>query len=223
MGVKILFGNFGEDSAAVSERAVLVDSVTNIAFGPVLDGEEHAERLIEACAVLNTDPRKWDADDLVALARATALVALTSEAHLDHELDASQLHYLLECLADRVDVGLVVLSSEQPTILTVDLSPWVGKASCALYGPIMGDAPVTDAFMQRRGDRAGESRMVRAPLREVRQASIVVGPHKGRTVVYTAFGGPVAPREPWDPSLDDSGRAESEAFWAEHALATGAA
>jgi len=38
-------------------------------------------------------------------------------------------------------------------------------------------------------------------------------------VLYTAYGGPVAPREPFDRSLDEEAKAESEKFWAEHALA----
>jgi hypothetical protein len=41
-------------------------------------------------------------------------------------------------------------------------------------------------------------------------------------ILYTAFGGPAAPREPGDPSLDgnEAGLAESKAFWAEHALSS---
>lgn len=36
---------------------------------------------------------------------------------------------------------------------------------------------------------------------------------------YTAFGGPLAPKEPGDPTLKPEERAKSEAFWREHALA----
>ncbi len=50
------------------------------------------------------------------------------------------------------------------------------------------------------------------------ELTVVVGPHDGGPVVYTAYWGEPAPREPGDPSLDDAGRAESEEFWAEHAL-----
>lgn len=35
---------------------------------------------------------------------------------------------------------------------------------------------------------------------------------------FTAFWGELAPKEPTDPSLKDSEKAESEAFWACHAL-----
>lgn len=40
----------------------------------------------------------------------------------------------------------------------------------------------------------------------------------GKHTMFTAFYGPSAPKEPWDPSLSDEGRAESEAFWRTHAL-----
>jgi hypothetical protein len=38
-------------------------------------------------------------------------------------------------------------------------------------------------------------------------------------VLYTAYGGKCAPREPGDTSLNDEQRLESQAFWSEHALA----
>jgi hypothetical protein len=37
-------------------------------------------------------------------------------------------------------------------------------------------------------------------------------------MLYTAFGGPLAPKEPGDPTLKDSEREESEKFWSQHAL-----
>lgn len=40
----------------------------------------------------------------------------------------------------------------------------------------------------------------------------------GLVTIFTAFPGKMAPKEPTDPSLKDSDRAESEAFWATHAL-----
>jgi hypothetical protein len=41
-------------------------------------------------------------------------------------------------------------------------------------------------------------------------------------VLYTAYGGPQAPREPGDPAIKDfAEQAASEIFWSEHALAFG--
>ena len=38
--------------------------------------------------------------------------------------------------------------------------------------------------------------------------------------LYTCYGGPCAPREPGDTSLSDEERAESLAFWLQHALSS---
>lgn len=94
----------------------------------------------------------------------------------------------------------------------------------ALYGPAAGDQPVTDAFakMQTRGDRPQPSRMVQRPSRPSNTMTVIGKVNEDGTVeVYTAYGGPLAPREPGDPSLSPEEKAESEKFWAEHALATG--
>ena len=52
--------------------------------------------------------------------------------------------------------------------------------------------------------------------------TVVAGPHDGHPcVLYTAYGGPIAPREPWDPALTDTlgiDLAASLTFWREHAL-----
>ena len=38
-------------------------------------------------------------------------------------------------------------------------------------------------------------------------------------MLFTAFGGPLAPREPGDPDMTDAKEiAESKKFWSEHAL-----
>ena len=74
-----------------------------------------------------------------------------------------------------------------------------------------------------RGSRKWPSRVVSAPMRPVRTVSVIAGPddHGNACVLYTAFGGPTTPREPGDTSMNDEQVAESKAFWAQHALATG--
>lgn len=58
--------------------------------------------------------------------------------------------------------------------------------------------------------------MARAP-RQVRTVTVIAGPHDGQPcVLFTAFGGPLAPQEPGDPGCKDPDA--SRAFWAEHAL-----
>lgn len=141
-----------------------------------------------------------------------------SGSHVDHGITREQLAYLLGAVAEVADLGRV-------TIEPIRLPEQLGTVPCALYGPTMGDAPVpeADVVYQRRGDRDGATRMLPAPLRRTDRVTVIVGPAPGHEglVLYTAYGGPPAPREPWDPSLDPIGREEARTFWREHALATG--
>ena len=137
---------------------------------------------------------------------------ITDDAHLDHNLSPAHLAWLLARFADRATFF----------IETVELPEALGDLESAIYGPAAGDAPVPEADVTYtpRGDRAYVSRLIDAPTRPSRLITVIAGPHKGDAcILYTAFGGPASPKEPGDETLDDAGRAESEAFWAEHALA----
>lgn len=144
-------------------------------------------------------------------------VTVLPVSHVDHGLTAEQLAHLVGQAAEQHDAaGSPVL------VLTVDLPEELGMVSSALYGPVAGDAPVPESLVEYRPrpGREGASRILsHARPRLTRKATVIVGPHEGRVVLFTAFGGPAASREPWDPSLDGPGRAVAEAFWAEHALA----
>lgn len=148
------------------------------------------------------------------------MIKIVSESHVDHGLRMPQLLYVLERAEANAEPGHVA-------VLTVLLPTDLGPATCALYGPAMGDEPIADdrVRLARRGDRSGESRMLDAPLRETSRVTVIVGPHgDDGLVLYTAFGGPSTPREPWDPSLGSAAeRAASVEFWSQHALATGEA
>ncbi len=136
------------------------------------------------------------------------------DSHLDHGLAPEIVEYIRQRFADR----------EAPFTETFDLPGSLPDATCALYGPLVGDEPVGngEVVMLQRGERPGLSRMVPYPARATRKVTVIAGPHAGEPcVLYTAFGGPAAPREPWDPTLTEAGRAESVAFWAQHALAVG--
>lgn len=101
---------------------------------------------------------------------------------------------------------------------------------CALYGPAMGDSPVHDFEVHHapRGSREWDSRLIPALPRMVR-FGVVVGRYSpepsepgGSMEVFTAYGGPLAPRELADPSMTDEAEREyARAFWRVHALATG--
>jgi hypothetical protein len=98
------------------------------------------------------------------------------------------------------------------------------SAECALYGPAMGDPPVAEeevTYVKRPHRPTHPSRIcIGRPARQTRILTVIGGAYQGHEcVLYTAHGGPPAPREPGDPSLDDRGLAESEVFWKDHALA----
>jgi hypothetical protein len=137
---------------------------------------------------------------------------ITKDSHLDHHITPEQKAYVLEQFGSR----------DEFFIETLTLPEALGTVPCGLHGPLMGDDPVpeTEVRYAARGDRIGESRLCKRPVRPTDQLTIIAGPHDGeRCVLYTAFGGPVAPREPFDPGLEDNGeRDKSLAFWAEHAL-----
>lgn len=138
---------------------------------------------------------------------------ITTDSHTDHALTPEHLEYILRRFGER----------EGFFIETVELPPQLASLPCGLYGPSMGDDPISDAdvAMVTRGTRPNPSRLVYRAPRPSRQMTVIAGPHEGETILYTAFGGPAAPREPGDPSLEGDALAESRAFWATHALSAG--
>lgn len=51
-----------------------------------------------------------------------------------------------------------------------------------------------------------------------RYLSVIAGPYQGVTALFTAYGGPIAPREPLDPNIPPSELVASVRFWKKHAL-----
>jgi hypothetical protein len=136
------------------------------------------------------------------------MARISADSHIDHGLSEAQTAFVMGR----------IYSLEVFTILTITLPERFGKIMCGLHGPIMGDPPVTDVIMQVRGNRVGESRMTSLKSRQTDQLTVIVGPHNGEIILYTAFGGPATPREPFDPSLNEEERVRSVEFWSKHAL-----
>jgi len=135
-----------------------------------------------------------------------------AESHFDHGLTEAQVNFLMDRFADR----------QAFFIETVELPEALGTVPCGLFGPAMGDAAIGDADVVygKRGARAWDSRLVDRAPRQVRTVTIIAGPHDDEPcIVYTAFGGPLAPQEPGDPGCKDV--EASTRFWSEHALARG--
>jgi len=141
---------------------------------------------------------------------------ITKDSHVDHALSEIHLNLILTKFGAR----------EGFFIETIELPMQVDPLPCGLHGPIVGDDPVADSecVMEARGDRPGLSRICGRPSWFSRRMTVIGGLHEGQTILFTAFGGPAAPREPFDPSLfgDPSffgaDLEVSKAFWAQHAL-----
>lgn len=136
---------------------------------------------------------------------------ISYSSHLDHGLSPLHLAFLFERFGARTGFFAE----------TVELPSWMPALPCGLHGPAMGDAPVPEAECHHavRGARPGTSRLCGREPRLVRQMTVIGGPDSSAPcVLYTAHGGPMTPCEPFDLDLDEQGRAEAAAFWAEHAL-----
>lgn len=186
----------------------------------------------------------------------TKTIAVLPVSHVDHDLSDAQLAWLI----DRANEYLLLPDTSSGLLkLTLTLPEEFGAIPCGLHGPVMGDEPVGNDEVEpgRRGERLGDSRLCARPPRQVRKVSLIAGPHEDQPwVLFTAFGGPIAPREPGELTptecLECNGRgmigtmdipypgqlpaqqcpnpacfrgkvphperAESDAFWAEHAL-----
>lgn len=153
------------------------------------------------------------------------MITITHKSHLDHGLDVAHVRFILERFADKQGFF----------IETIDIPGLLGDVPCALRGPSVGTKAVPDdeIIMRARNGRTWPSRMMRkgyalmvkkdhvswAPL-YVRTLTVIAGPHvDAPCMLYTAYGGPCAPREPGDPSLVDAADiAASKSFWSAHAL-----
>jgi hypothetical protein len=89
----------------------------------------------------------------------------------------------------------------------------------ALYGPLSGDAPVADSevTLAKRGDRPWADRMIAKPPRPSRQLTVIGTIIDGALTAFTMHGGPLADRNPADPTNPNP--EQSKKFWSQHALA----
>ena len=139
---------------------------------------------------------------------------ITDASHLDHGLTPAHVAFVRETF------GAV----DSFTIESVELPEHLEDLMCGLHGPATGDAPVTEdeIHLAVRGDRPGPSRLVNRAPKPTRLLTVIIGPAEDEddVILYTAFGGPLAPREPFDEALqsDPEALAASKAFWAQHAL-----
>lgn len=141
-------------------------------------------------------------------------IKILPASHVDHNIPAGTLQYALQHFAgeDKFFAKALHLPEGFPGVLS------------ALYGPLAGDDPVAeeDVYYSIRGSRACASRMVPRRDRLVRTLVVIAGPTVGEDgmVLYTCYGGQVAPREPGDTSIGTWEEVlASREFWSQHALA----
>lgn len=146
------------------------------------------------------------------------LEIIKGTSHLDHGLTGAHVEWLLSLFKDKnaFFIETVVLPDNE-------LAP----LECGLYGPTMGDEPIDEGevFYELRGSgRKWTTRFIKKPMRPTRKLTVIAGPHEDKPcILYTAYGGPAAPREPGDTTLQSWEQVlEARAFWKVHALSAAA-
>ncbi len=173
----------------------------------------HCDRDFDYSDLIHSDPAcPACGDEHDCHHKGIRTMKIITESHTAN-LTANHLQYIVDRFANR----------DAFFIETIILPEPLSEVECALYGPTMNDAPIDDADVTfgYRGDRTYASRLIESPMRLTRTLTVIAGPHGDEPcVLYTAHGGPVAPKEPGDPTLQDHERSASRAFWAEHALSS---
>ena len=149
--------------------------------------------------------------------------------HLDHGLQPAVLDFARKTLDEATP-----LNDGGFCLVTVDLPEEFASVPCALYGPKMGDEPISDKdaavkwFVRTGGQpRLSASRVMDLQLRPSRQLTVIGLKTKESNVLFTAFGGPSADREVGDYWMlkeavegdTVASIAASLGFWGEHVLA----
>lgn len=164
-------------------------------------------------------------------------VEIVPESHLDHGLSPEHVAFVLATLASREGTASGFICE------TIELAFGLSPLSCGLYGPSMGDGIIEEADVSYvvRGNRKHASRVVSRPSRPTWLITAIAGPRRtgpmvegdeatshpafqpvdfSTLVLYTAYGGTLAPREPGDASIATRDELrKSRRFWSEHALA----
>lgn len=145
---------------------------------------------------------------------------LSPHSHLDHGISRHVITNLLVELRDEIVPEIAAHGIYRRTHDRWDFGVIFEEVALEsrLYGPAAGDPQITEdqVFYQTRGDRPTPSRLINKPPRPTDLITIIVGMHEGRPTLFTAFGGPLAPREPGPNSPTDC---EEAVFWRDHALA----
>ncbi len=102
------------------------------------------------------------------------------ESHMDHGFTKEQWAYIFGKFVDRTAFF----------IETIELPGGLGTVTDELYGPSVGDPPVSEADVvyAKRGDRKNTSRLVLKPKRETRFVRVIAGPHEETCTICEGKG-----------------------------------
>lgn len=133
--------------------------------------------------------------------------------HADHGINPQQMAYIQSAIVASNPTGFFAMEVKLPREL--------GLVRNALYGPESGDPPVRESEVEYRprGDRPWSDRVVHWPARPIDYVQAIGMPDQtdpNKIVLFTVYGGPLAPQHPEDPGNRDV--AKSKKFWSEHAL-----
>jgi len=166
-----------------------------------------------------------------------AVKILDGVSHLDHGLAPRQIAHIAQFFEAR----------DSFFIETIELPKALGIVACNLHGPATGGIAVPEEKVKYivRGDRKYASRVVVIPPSghwnkigdpqwlaldgsvPTRLVTVIAGPAgkddgldtEEPCVLYTAYGGPGAPREPGDSAISSwEELLKSREFWSQHAL-----
>lgn len=139
--------------------------------------------------------------------------------HDDHGITDGQMEFIRNVVVNdetiEYDEGTNGFFKREIEITDDSLLP----VPCGLYGPAMGDEPVTDdqVFFLKRNDRQWYDRCISAPVRPVAYVQVIGQKNENENfTVFTVFGGPLAPQNPSDPTNKDPKAAAQ--WWQVHAL-----
>jgi len=142
---------------------------------------------------------------------------IIKESHLDHGLSSAHIDFIMKHWA----LNKSIFAGQDVTPIEVELPAELENLSCGLVGPSTGfpAVPDEDATYIVRNGRKWASRMTAQQAHATRTLTYIVGQYNGEEVLFTAYGGPCAPREPGDTSLSTMEEiTHSRKFWAQHAL-----
>ena len=136
------------------------------------------------------------------------MLKITNVSHTDHGLTESQLEEIVAKFSQKGGFFIETFILEG------------AQVDCGLHGPLMGDEEIPEGEVgyEIRGDREGPSRLTGRSPRKTEVITVIAGPvGEDPCVMYTCYGGPCAPREPWN-CPEGADRWEAVKFWRKHAL-----